>query len=341
MKNSAIAILSVASLVVGAGIGYLSTRNSGPDPRYIPTEVREISPDYKFIDPLIGVETDQSLYPEYSALDAQMNAYIAQAKADGTANSISIYFRDEKSGHWTGVNENETYEPSSMLKVAVMIAYLRASSNQASMQNTTTQDILAKKLYYPGTDISGLHYPPSHILPPGYYSAQDLINAMIIDSDNSAATTLLDSVQDEFQNVYDDFRLPPTPGAQVGDYMTAKSYSLIFRSLYNAAYLSRRLSDQSLELLAQSDFTKGLVAGVPAGTVVAHKFGEHTYALADGTPISHELHDCGIVYYPSKPYLLCVMTKGSDFSNLEKVISGISNLVYTSVDSSQAKTAGK
>ena len=35
-----------------------------------------------------------------------------------------------------------------------------------------------------------------------------------------------------------------------------------------------------------------------------------------------------MVYYPEKPYFLCVMTKGSDFAVLEKIISDISRIAY-------------
>jgi hypothetical protein len=45
-------------------------------------------------------------------------------------------------------------------------------------------------------------------------------------------------------------------------------------------------------------------------------------------PLFRELHDCGIVYLPDNPYLLCVMTKGNDFAKMEKIIEEISRLSY-------------
>ena len=33
------------------------------------------------------------------------------------------------------------------------------------------------------------------------------------------------------------------------------------------------------------------------------------------------MHDCGIVYIPNSPYLLCIMTKGNSNDKLLKVIS--------------------
>lgn len=45
-------------------------------------------------------------------------------------------------------------------------------------------------------------------------------------------------------------------------------------------------------------------------------------------PITKELHDCGIIYYPERPYLLCVMTEGNDLNELAGVIQNISKTVY-------------
>jgi len=335
LKKSIIAAIGGA-LVVGVACGWALCKQTIP---HIPAplEVRKnTTPQYHLINPLIYVDTDRSLFTEYSSLDTTLNQYVAEVRSSGDASSVSVYYRDLNNGHWTGINEDETYEPSSMLKVAVLISTLRAALTNSSQSPTSLQSELSKQLYYPGTDTSGLNYPPAHALPAGYYSEQQLLDAMIIDSDNAAALALVNNDQSDFESTYSDFRLPPTPSGPVTDYMTAKSYSVIFRALYNAGYLTRNLSETALELLTKTSFTKGLVAGVPVDTVVAHKFGEHTYALSDGTPVSHELHDCGIVYFPNRPYLLCIMTKGSDFSKLETVISGISKLVYGYVNSAQA-----
>jgi hypothetical protein len=44
------------------------------------------------------------------------------------------------------------------------------------------------------------------------------------------------------------------------------------------------------------------------------------------------MHDCGIVYYPERPYFLCVMTKGYEFKRLAAVIRVMSRAVYREVD---------
>ena len=46
-----------------------------------------------------------------------------------------------------------------------------------------------------------------------------------------------------------------------------------------------------------------------------------------GTP-EHELHDCGIVYYPEHPYFLCVMTRGGDRPKLAAAIADVSKVAY-------------
>jgi hypothetical protein len=77
--------------------------------------------------------------------------------------------------------------------------------------------------------------------------------------------------------------------------------------------------------MTRSTFKDGLVAGVPEGTIVAQKFGERSLETGQ------QLHNCGIVYVPSQPYLLCVMTQGTNVASLRSVIRDISAITYRAV----------
>jgi len=88
------------------------------------------------------------------------------------------------------------------------------------------------------------------------------------------------------------------------------------------------MSEKALEYLSQSDYKNGLVAGVSSNIIVAHKFGERGYKQGK----INQLHDCGIIYYPNEPYLLCIMTDGRSFEDRELIIRNISQLVYDEFD---------
>jgi beta-lactamase class A len=109
--------------------------------------------------------------------------------------------------------------------------------------------------------------------------------------------------------------------------VSPRAYASFFRRLYNATFLTRELSERALDILSKTDFADGLRAGVPADVVVAHKFGERGI-YEDGRVVGVELHDCGIVYAPAGPYLICVMTGGSDEKTLEAIICEISARVW-------------
>lgn len=165
------------------------------------------------------------------------------------------------------------------------------------------------------------------------YTVSDLIKYMIVYSDNNAANSLAAHVDsNSLSEVYFDLGIPVSPDLSE-ETMTPKIYSYIFRILYNATYLSKPMSQYALSLLSAVDFSNGIKAGIPADMPSARKFGERTVlnkniATADPNLISRELHDCGIVYYPQNPYILCIMAKGSDFAKLSKIISDISSIAY-------------
>jgi hypothetical protein len=123
---------------------------------------------------------------------------------------------------------------------------------------------------------------------------------------------------------------PRAPGDD--QYLSVQTYASFFRILYNATYLGREHSEWALTLLAASTWRDGLVGGVPAGVEVAHKFGEKSDPR-DGTV---QLHDCGIVYHPANPYLLCVMSSGPDFAVLDDAIVAVSRLVWQEVEAQVA-----
>ncbi len=287
-------------------------------------EVRENSTKYHYINPLLLVDFSREA-PEYLYLEEDIKKYISNL-SKGTADSVSVYFRNLNSGKWVGINQDVVYDPSSMLKVAVMMGYLKEADSNPSL--------LLKKIQYTPKNDSGQNYKPEHPLAPGMYTARDLIEAMIIQSDNDALESLYNNNRPAFINVLKTLEIPPPATGDTLDFLSPKMYSAIFRTLYSSTYLPRVVSEQVLQLLTYTTFTKGLVDGVPEKTIIAHKFGEHT-TLKDGQFVSRELHDCGIIYYPNNPYLLCVMTKGKDFTSLESVISSISKIVYNGVKNGQ------
>jgi beta-lactamase class A len=155
---------------------------------------------------------------------------------------------------------------------------------------------------------------------------------MIGQSDNNAAELLYDNLDTDFLNqVFSDVGLDFPPNKADVSFMTVKDYSYFFRLLYNSTYLIRPYSEEALKYLAESDFPQGIESGVPADTAVANKFGERTvYGDSSNTTIvDRELHDCGIIYYPEHPYLLCVMTRGKDFDQLTSVIDQIAKMSWS------------
>jgi beta-lactamase class A len=331
-KIIAIAGILLASLLVGGTIGWYIRKGQEKTPTTI-AALRENPADYKFIDPVLLLQVPQDTdTPQFQSLKQSITSYISSAKSQGQITNASVYFRQLNQDRWVGINEDDTYSPASMLKVVTLIAYLRAVQQDPTLYT--------KKITITPSDTNTINQdfysPPNPIKLGQTYSAADLLSYMIIDSDNTAANALNNEIgEDAFDKTLTDLQLPIPSAASPAVAYSPKMYSRIFRSLYNGAFLSDVISEQALELMSKTTFTQGIVAGVPAGTIVAHKFGERT--ITTNGSITHELHDCGIVYAVNNPYLLCIMTRGSDFTSLQKVVSGISSIVWNTVPQLDAK----
>jgi beta-lactamase class A len=283
----------------------------------------------KLINPLIACEIpDKKIFTRLQPLHDQLSKFINENIDSNLAQNVSVYFRDLISGQWTGLNEDEQYIPASLVKVPLMMAYYKYAE--------ISPEIFNKKIKYIGPNDLDLDQeiakPPNSLELGKEYSISELLSRMIIYSGNNSHAMLDGAIDSKFQEqVYADLKVefPALYGDGTEKSITARSFSTFFRTLYNATYLNREMSQKALELLAKANFSEGLIAGVPKDTIVAHKFGERTVHVKNtGEVLLRELHDCGIIYAPSHPYALCVMTKGKDFENLKKVISGISKITY-------------
>ena len=285
--------------------------------------IRQNDTRYPLVSPLLAYRMPEATdLGEYTGLKSAFLDTIEQATTTGVASRVSVYFRDLGSSEWIGVNQDSTYYPASLLKVPVLLAYYKAAEG-----NPAT---LSEPIVYQA--ISGETFDtPSTLVPGKSYSIEQLIEAMIIESDNGATQTLLAHLDGTaLDRVYADLGISG-PGSSSATYeLSARTYGLFFRVLYNATYLSPEYSEKALALLGKATFAQGLVAGVPDATLIAHKFGEHIIAQGS-TPVGVELHDCGIVYYPRHPYLLCVMTSAKDVSNAYQIIKTLSNTAYAAV----------
>lgn len=293
---------------------------------------------YMFINPLLSCDiSENKQFSEYAPIRDKFKNYIDNQVWSGNASKISVYFRSLNSGHWAGYNENDTYSPASLLKLPIMIAYLK----EADIDPKILNEQMTYNQTIDGNTVE--NFKPKNFIENGKtYTVASLLQYMIVNSDNNAAQILQDRVDKKsLTEVYSDLGLPISSELSE-DTMTPKNYSYIFRILYNATYLSKSLSQNALKLLSLTDFSGGIVAGTPKEIPMAHKFGERTILNKDTTTgnislASRELHDCGIVYYPENPYLLCVMTKGKDFNKLSQIIKDISSMVYKESDSGVLK----
>ncbi len=292
--------------------------------------LRENSSVYKYINPLLLCNASTAMQPEeFKPLQDKVDAYVSSQKKLGNISSASVYFRDLKAGRWMIVNPIEQYSPASLLKVPIMIAIFKQAESNPKFLNKT--------IYYDSSeDLNAMEtFKPQYAIKPKQsYTVRDLLHYMIAYSDNNALRLLGQNLNQNFLNeVYNDLSLTTPSNDPNVSSMSVSDYSYFFRILYNATYLTRENSEEALKLLLEPDFSEGLKKGVPPDVEVAQKFGERTIYTDDAqTQVEEkELHDCGIVYYPSNPYLLCVMTRGTDFTQLSTVIQNITRMSYLSM----------
>ncbi len=284
---------------------------------------------FQFVKPLLVCDTrPEKNYIGIKSLENDLIDLIEREKQAGNIETVSVYFQDFNSDGRIDINKDEKFHPASIGKVPIMIGTLYLAENDPSL--------LSQSYIYPTETLdenAEQEITPKNPVKPGEtYTVNDLIEKMIKYSDNNALILLLRIIKPEiFNTLYQNLQISLPSDINKPDnfdFMTTRDVSYFFRLLYNATYLSNELSDKALKLLSETDYNNGLVAGIPAGIPVSHKFGIEKITSENGIT-NRQLHDCGIVYHSRNPYLLCVMTKSlADTPQIETTIKHISEAVW-------------
>jgi beta-lactamase class A len=322
-RNICIAALSVPLFLLIVGYGFHTLWHSFSSPK---DEASECAAQYSFLRNDMDCTMVMSPNKMDDPLLNKVQHYVDTQIARGNATRVSVFYRDLIDPRTVDVYPNERFSPASLMKLPLAITYLKFSEVNPA--------ILTKELVYQRTGeytVPETFQPPSRMVHGEKYLVGPLIERMIEYSDNDALALLIQHIDQEFiKKVYYDLTQSRiTDVRTTGDFLSARIYGNILYKLYNASYLNPDNSQKIISIMTRVAFDEGLMAGLPDKTTqLANKFGERSITNAADQNITAQLHDCGIVYKPNHPYIICVMTEGHSFEKLTKVISGVSKIMY-------------
>lgn len=218
-------ILFSLGIIFGYFVGYFVKTDIVPKHAEgsVSNNIRETITGYHYIAPLLTCDTGGD--PAHRDIDTEKNLrqITDQIIKNGEATTASIYPRHLNTGQWSGVDEERLYDPASMLKIVLMITYLKEVEEG--------RDLLSRKIAFTQNlqqANNAIMYSSTSSLEVGsMYTVEQLIKKMIIDSDNGATFALIDHVdQETLNNTYAKLGLP-SPETMDGKYkISAKQYSL-------------------------------------------------------------------------------------------------------------------
>jgi beta-lactamase class A len=275
---------------------------------------------YEYIKPLEYAEPENES-PLYGSLKTKIETLVADKKKNGILKDASVYVRDFNKGNWMSFQGKVPFHPGSLIKVPILISYLKFEEHQPGILN-------APVTFQAGQYIPSQSYNSKQIEVGKTYTIRELLEYMIKYSDNNATYLLKKNLDvGQFKKTYDNVGLAVPNIMDVNYSLSAEDFSVFLKVLFNAGYLSIENSEYAIKLLTGCDFKEGFLKGLPAGTPVAHKFGE----WGDGG-MQHELHESGIIYLNGDAYILTVMTSGKNIQDLTKTIQEISQVFYQEID---------
>ncbi len=233
---------------------------------------------------------------------------------------VGLFFQELASPRSTiSIDDAALFNPASVIKIPVM-AVVYAEVEGGNLRLTDTLKI-TKTNRVGGAGILQFQRPGS------VYSVEELIERMIIDSDNTATKMLIEKITPGIINGYmKEWGLTDTFIAESNllkangrNFTTPRDMGILLAHIYERKRIPKWASYQMIELLGKQRFRKGIPRYLPKEIHISNKTGT----------LNGVKHDCGIVFFQESPYVLSIFT--SEFSSArkgEELVALLSKEIY-------------
>lgn len=264
--------------------------------------------------------------PDESMQQKKLEKYlIAETALLGVSDNISLYFKDLDHGKEIAMDPTRSWIPASTIKTFVVLeAFRQRSLGLIDFDQVIT--IKAENVV--PTELETDEFP--RLREGATATIRQLVEAMVIQSDNTAYNTLLDILDRRNINLAlknigitqtvvgeklnldaDQFQKDLTVAGRQPNTTTVKDLSTFFDLLYNKKIGD---ADEILAIFKRQKINNMIPALLPQETVVAHKTG-------DWAPI---YHDGGVIFKPEDPFILAVFTN----SDNPQIIAQLARVAY-------------
>lgn len=214
------------------------------------------------------------------------------AKVEGLKSDYGVWVIDLEENQGFGFNEHKQIEGASLFKMPLMIAVF----TEIDKGNITLDDLLQGSTY------------------------DDLMNRMGKHSDNNAFLAVLKVIGSK--KVNETIKNIGMKDTSLSESVTTPfDMSLLFQKLFKGELISESSRDKLLSYITDTDYEEYIVAGVPEGTKVSHKYGREIGIL----------NDVGIVF-ADKPFIISFMTSSVNEFEVTTTIPQLTEIVYNSLN---------
>ena len=260
---------------------------------------------------------------------AQVNTWL-QEQMKAQKGNVSFYYKNLVTGECFSCAPETVHPSASVIKMFLM-AYIFELDRQGRLSLTDRINVEKEK----SASSSGVLHFMKDIRE---MSVRDLVELMIIISDNTATNILLRIEGMEKMNAYlaDDLKLTATRWNRemmdlsaiekgIQNYTSAADCAWLLESIYRGRLVSPEASAAMLRVLKEQQFNdlipEDLCDLIPE-ECIAHKTGG-----LDGV-----VHDTAIVDYGAEPFILCFLGSETDVPGFSRLIREASLRLYLSVN---------
>jgi beta-lactamase class A len=270
--------------------------------------------------------------PAPQSLEASIRSLIAQSGAE-----VAVAFRMLDGSHELLIDADKRFHAASTMKVPVMIELFR----QADAGRLKLDDaLLIRNEFHSIVDGSPYKLSEGDDSDRAVYAnvgkpmtLRALNDAMITVSSNFATNILIEKL--DAAKVRETVTRLGADGMVVlrgvedqkafdkglNNATTARALLILLEKLARGQAVNARVDAEMVAVLKRQTFNDAIPAGLPPGTVVAHKTGN----------ITRVTHDAAIVYGP-KPYVLVVLERGIQDQKVAKaLIASISRVIWSRI----------